>query len=142
MSNSQITVRVPDSVKVLWKQMADKDGRSMSKYLERLLLREISNSEDLFENKIENFSENKKRNPKKTAYDAWELVDGQEICTKDNWDNWITHLHNLGIHLNYYAGGIQFNKLKDIWYADKDCDLIINYIIKQGHGKLYIPNNK
>ena len=142
MSNSQITVRVPDSVKVLWKQMADKDGRSMSKYLERLLLREISNSEKL--ELFDNFPENKKRQPvkKKTAYDAWELVDGQEICTKENWDKWITHLHNLGIHLNHYAGVIQFNKLKDIWYADKDCDLIINYIIKQGHGKLYIPNSK
>lgn len=159
MNNSQITVRVSDPVKVLWKQMADKDGRSMSNYLERLLLREKDRMEngsetldtlgDKINNLIEIISENKKRGTKNsevkdkklTAYDAWELVNGEEICTRENWNKWITHLHKLGMHLTPYAGGLQFNNLKDIWYEDKDCDLIINHIIKQGHKKLYIPKS-
>lgn len=156
MANSQITVRVPDGVKELWKAMADRDGRSMTNYLERLLLRE----QDRFENgevtlerldkKLElilnSISESKKKpssaKKDKTAYDAWELVDGEEICTRENWNKWITHLHKLGVHLTHYAGELHFDKLKDIWYADKDCDLIINHIIKQGHKTLYIPQIK
>ncbi len=153
MMNSQITVRVPDSVKVLWKEMADREGRSMSNYLERLLLREkeiIENGSETLDtlgdklNIIMDFlSGNKKRvvtnseGKKLTAYDAWQPIG---ICEEESWKKWIDHLHACGIHLNYYMAGKHFEKLVDIANQEWDCDDVIEYVITAGHRKFYVPS--
>lgn len=155
MGNSQITVRVPELVKELWKAMADREGRSLSNYLERLLLREQERIEkgavtlDTLNIKLDNlldcFSENKKRGTKNsegkekklTAYDAWQPIG---VCAKENWERWVQHLHACGLHLNHYMAEKHFEKLIEINNDGWDCDDVIEYVITAGHRKFYVPS--
>lgn len=152
MSNLQ--VRVSDGVRTLWKEMADQDGRSMSNYLERLLLREKDRMEnglvtlDTLNIKLDNildcFSENKKRGVKNSetkekkhaTFDVWEDCG---VCTKENWDKWIKHLRNLGKPPTSYLASLQFQGLCNIRKEKWDCDQLIEYIISKGHATFYIP---
>lgn len=156
MSNSQITVRVADGVKVLWKVMADQDGRSMSNYLERLLLREKERMEDgsvtldtlniKLDNLMDCFSENKKRGTKNsegkekklTAFDVWEDLG---VCKKESWDNLIKHFYAMGMGFNpEEAKKRYFNQLCKFDKEGWDCNLIIEYVIDHGNKKVFVPD--
>lgn len=152
MANSQITVRVPDPVKVLWKELADREGRSMSNYLERLLLREKERIENgsitldtlyvKLDKVLDCISENKKRasngkERKESPHDAWEDCG---VCTKESWDQWIDHLRKLGKPPNYYRAEKLFGTLCEIRQEDWDCDLLIAYLIGKGHATFYVPH--
>lgn len=149
------TIGIDAEVKRLWKALAEREGRSMAGYAEWMIQREHdafksgSVTLEKIDKKIDtllNFiSENKKtlskkcekKEPKETAQDAWE---DNGVCTKENWDRWIDHLHKLNIHLNYYKAKKQyFNELCRISQERWDCDQLIDYIIERGHGKFYVP---
>ena len=89
------------------------------------------------ENKKRSTRNDKPKEKKETAYDAWEDVG---VCTKESWDRWIDHLHKMNVHPNCYEAKIRyFNELCKFSKERWDCDHLIECIIERGHRKLYVP---
>lgn len=149
------TIGIDDEVKVLWKELAEREGRSMAGYAEWFIKREhdtIHNGVvtlECIDKKMDKilsfFSENKKRSTKndkpkekkETAYDVWKDIG---VCTKESWDQWIDHLHKLNVHPNAYEAKTRyFNELCRLGKEGWDCDQLIDYIIEHGHRKFYVP---
>jgi hypothetical protein len=156
MASSQMTVRVSGDVKVLWKALADREGRSMTNYIERLLLREKERSEgreitledvyysiESIKQQLDKSSENKKRIERKenklTAYDVWE---DKGVCTEESWEKWIAHMRKMGVPLNHGQGELHFKEFCRYDSEGYNCDTLIEEITERYPWKFpYIPND-
>lgn len=150
-----VSFRIDSSLRDMVNSWARDERRTLANFIEDMIHRECNrrNGEDITLDKIDRkldsildrFSENKKRGTKNskgkekklTAYDAWEDCG---VCTKENWERWINHLHACGIHLNHYMAEKHFEKLIEINNEEWDCDDVIEYVITAGHRKFYVPD--
>ena len=155
MNKVIVSFRIDSSLKEMINNWAHEERRTVANFIEDMIHREHDrrNGEEITLEKLDKkldkllsfFSENKKRSTKndkpkekkETAYDAWEDVG---VCTKESWYQWIDHLHKLNVHPNCYEAKMRyFNELCKFSKERWDCDHLIECIIERGHRKFYVP---
>ena len=153
MEKVMVAVRLPLSIKQTWQALAERQGRSMANYLERLLERENEQGDrvtlDTLDGKLDCLIElhRKENKPKKsingdgkkklTAYDM--DFDREYSVRPESWKLWIDHLHRCDVHLNHYQASIHFDKFIELRKDEWDCNNLIEDLIKEGARKIYLP---
>jgi len=159
MKNVSMTLRVDESVKRIWKDLAEKEGRSLASYIERVILmmrdRELlmeSSALDVIADRLVTISnrleemtlQNSKKLSKKkssesdkklTAYD----MEFDDFLSEPYWRKWIDHLHRSEVHPNHYQGELQYKRFREIDDDGINCEALIDELIKRTAKSIYVP---
>lgn len=159
MGMVSVTIRMDEEAKVMWRELADKEGRSLCGYLKRVLTlmkdRELlmeSSALDVIADRLVTISnrleemtlQNSKKLSKKkssesdkklTAYD----MEFDDFLSEPYWRKWIDHLHESKVHLNHYQGKLQYEHLREIDGEGIDCEVLIDELIKRTAKNIFVP---
>ena len=154
-----VTIRVDEESKMLWRELADKEGRSLGGYLERVLtwmkdrellmeasaLDVIADRLVVISNRLEEITLHNKKMVKKksqdgvkklTAYD----MEFDEFFSEPYWRKWIDHLHQSEVHLTHYQGKLQYERFREFDDTGINCESLIIELIKRTAKSIYVPN--
>jgi len=159
MGMVSVTIRMDEEAKVMWRELADKEGRSLGGYLERVLTwmkdRELlmeSSALDVIADRLVTISnrleemtlQNSKKLSKKkssesdkklTAYD----MEFDDFLSEPYWRKWIDHLHQSEVHTNHYQGELQYKRFREIDDDGINCEALIDELIKRTAKSIYVP---
>lgn len=159
MAMVSVTIRMDEEAKVMWRELADKEGRSLGGYLERVLtwmkdrellmeasaLDVIADRLVMISNRLEEMTlqNNKKMSKKKSSESVKKLsaydMEFDDFLSESYWRKWIDHLHQSEVHLNHYQGKMQYERLREIDASGLDCEMLIDELIKNTAKSIYVP---
>lgn len=153
-----VTIRVDEESKMLWRELADKEGRSLGGYLERVLtwmkdrellmeasaLDVIADRLVVISNRLEEITLHNKKSSKKKPFDTEKKLTAYDMefddfLLEDSWRKWIDHLHKSGVHLNHYQGKGQYERFRELDDTGINCNTLIKELIKRTAKSIYVP---
>ncbi len=154
MKEVAVNIRMSDDTKVLWKELAKNDNRSMSGYIELLLFNErdrVKNEQftlkdviDTMKNgfvcileKMDSIPKARKASKPKSSPMDCELP---KDLSEESWNDWITHLHRCDVHLNQYRAQKHADKFAQ-YSEDYDVNMLVERLIDDGAMSVFIPND-
>jgi hypothetical protein len=154
MANQKVIMsfRIDEALREAAHAMADEEKRTTSNFMEVLIQREQERRKGSEANletvlmevrRVWDFmlkqSQPRSRNTNKgpTAYD---MDFSDEWIEPEDWKRWVDHLHKMGVRLNHYSAGLQFNQLRSLYEDDYDIEEVIDDLIERGVRGIYLSN--
>lgn len=160
MKEVAVNIRMSEDTKALWKELAKQENRSMSGYIEWLLIGErdrLQSESFTFKDVMGRLDRVLKKldAPKKPKVDKgpspiYDVI-LHESLNRELWEAWVTHKRRMGMSVKHYDAQLEADHLSRLAEGDGELDgevgwvfdikKLLNELISTGKRSIYIPSH-